>query len=465
MMAKLYRFWICPPESRASSRAKRPSATLGQPGHKEWHERRIMRYEGGMSVSYPIRPIDDSEWEGFVRVSESAFNSRWPREEMMRLDRLVVEPGRTLVAFDGDQMVGTTLAFSFGMTVPGGDVVATAGISGVSVLPTYRRRGILSALMRKQLDDIAAGGEPLAALFASESAIYGRHGYGVAAPEYNFTFHRGDGQLRPLPAGTQAAPALRLADPKEALDEMKAVYEALRPTRPGMLTRHDGWWDMHVADPEFLREGTSPQACVIADDPSGPRGYALYAVKPDWGSDGIPAQVLMLRDLYWTDPSACAALWTDMLSRDLVSEVRARVRPTDDPILQLLADPRRARTQLFDGLYVRIVDLPAALMARTYAAAVDVVIEVTDEQLPANEGRWRLQAGGPHDGGKPACDRTTAEPDVALPVTGLGAAYLGGVRLGALAAAGQAAEYRHGALAGLSTAMWQDTAPWSPVMF
>ena len=126
---------------------------------------------------------------------------------------------------------------------------------------------------------------------------------------------------------------------------MKAVYEALRPTRPGMLTRHDGWWDAHVADPEFMREGTSPQRCVIAEDPSGPRGYALYAVKPEWGRDGIPAQVLMLRDLYWTDPAACAALWTDMLSRDLVGEVRARVRPADDPILHLLADPRRARTQ------------------------------------------------------------------------------------------------------------------------
>ncbi len=424
-----------------------------------------MRYEGGMSASYPIRPVDESEWEGFARVSEAAFNSRWPREEMMRLDRMIVEHERTLVAFDGDQMVGTTLAFSFGMTVPGGEIVSTAGISGVSVLPTCRRRGILSSLMRKQLDDIAAGNEPLAALFASESVIYGRYGYGMAAPECNFRFHRGDGQLRPLPAGTLPAPALRLADPNEALGEMKAVYEALRPTRPGMLTRHDGWWDVHLADPEFMREGTSPQACVIAEDPSGPRGYALYAAKPEWGSDGIPAQVLMLHDLYWTDPSACAALWADLLSRDLVGEVRARVRPVDDPILQLLADPRRARTQLFDGLYVRIVDLAVALMARTYAAAVDVVIEVTDALLPANEGRWRLQAGGPRDGGKPSCERTSAAPDLALPVTALGAAYLGGTRLGALAAAGQVMEHRPGAVAELSTAMCWDPAPWSPVMF
>ncbi len=378
---------------------------------------------------------------------------------------MIVELERTLVAFDRDQMVGTTLAFSFGMTVPGGDVVGTAGISGVSVLPTYRRRGILSSLMRRQLDDIAAGSEPLAALFASESAIYGRYGYGSAAPDCRFTFRRGDGQLKPLPASAGKAPVLRLADPTSAVAEMKAVYEAQRLARPGMLTSHDGWWNLQVADPEFMREGASPQACVIAEDESGPRGYALYAAKPEWNNDGIPAQVLLLLGLHWTDPAACAALWTDMLTRDLVAEVRTRMRPVDDPVLNMLVDPRRARALATDGLWVRLIDLPAALMARAYAAAVDVVIEVSDALLPANDGRWRLQAGGPSDGGKPSCERTMAEPDVALPVAALGAAYLGGIRLGGLAAAGQVMEHRPGALAELSTAMWWDPAPWSPMMF
>lgn len=418
-----------------------------------------------MSASYPIRPVDDSELAAFGHVTEQAFNSPWPPEEMLRFDRMVVEPERTLVAFDSDQMVGTTLAFSFGVTVPGGDVVEAAGISGVGVLPTHRRRGILSALMRRQLDDIAAGGEPLAALFASESVIYGRYGYGPAADQYSFTFHRGDGALRPLATAGQAAPTLRLADPKEAVAAMKAVYETVRPTRPGMLTRHDGWWEAHVTDPEFMREGSSPQRSVIAEDQSGPVGYALYAVKPDWGRDGMPAQVLMLGDLFWTSPAACAALWADMLSRDLVGEVRTRLRPPDDPIQYMLLDPRRARTKVSDGLWVRIVDLPTALQRRRYACAVDVVIEVTDRMLPANEGRWRLQAGGPGEGGKPTCERTTAPADVVLPVSALGAAYLGGTRLGGLAAAGQISEQRSEAVTELSTAMWWDPAPWSPMMF
>jgi len=413
---------------------------------------------------YPIRPVDESELAAFNRVPDHAFNSHWPAEEMLAYDRLVVEPERTLVAFDGDQPVGTTLAFSFGITVPGGDVLGAAGISGVAVMPTYRRRGILSSLMRRQLNEVAAGGEPVAALFASESVIYGRYGYGSAADQYSFTFHRGDGSMREI-SGAGEPPALRLADPKDVLTEMKAVYEALRTTRPGMLTSHDGWWDLHVADPAFMREGNSPQRAVIAEDHSGLVGYSLYAVKPEWGRDGMPAQELAVRDLFWTTPAACAALWADMLNRDLVGEVRTRMRPADDPIQYLLTDPRRTRTKVTDGLWVRLIDLPTALERRQYSGAVDVVFEVTDAQLPGNEGRWRLQSGGPGDGGKPTCERTAAEPDLLLPVTTLGAAYLGGTRLGGLAAAGQITECRPGAVAELSAAMWWDPAPWSPMMF
>jgi predicted acetyltransferase len=429
-----------------------------------WQDGPGLGYEGWMEVSYPIRPIDDSELHVFGQVSDQAFNSSWPPEEMLRLDRLLVEPERTLVAFDADRPVGTTLAFSYGMTVPGGDVVATAGISGVSVLPTHRRRGILSALMRRQLADIAAGSEPLAALFASESVIYGRYGYGVATDQYRFELRRGEGALRPLQPG-RAVPALRLADPRDALTEQKAVYEAIRLTRPGMLTRHDRFWEVSVDDPEFMREGSSPMRCVIAEDQSGPRGYALYSVKPGWGSDGVPSGSLAVRDLFWTDVTACAALWTDLLSRDLVTEVRARLRPADDPIQHMLIDPRRTRTTVTDGLWVRIVDLPTALQRRAYSSDVDLVLEVTDPQLPANEGRWRLTAAGRADSGKAACERTTAEPDLALPVAALGAAYLGGARLGGLAAAGQITELRAGAVAELSAAMYWDPAPWSPVMF
>ena len=418
-----------------------------------------------MDAPYPIRQVDDSELPAFCRVTDHAFNSQWPPEEMLRFDRMVFEPERTLAALDGNQMVGTTLAFSFGMTVPGGDVLPTAGISGVGVLPTYRRRGILSSLMRRQLADIAAGGEPLAALFASEAVIYGRFGYGAAADQFSFNIQRGEGSLRPVPGENYKLPALRLTDPASAVAEIKAVYEAVRPTRPGMLARHDRWWEPQLADPEFMREGRSPVRAVIAEDDSGPRGYALYNVKPEWGGDGMPAQSLSVHDLYWTDPVACAALWSDLLSRDLVTEVQARMRPADDPVQYLLVDTRRSRTRVSDGLWVRLVDLPEALRRRRYASGVDVVLDVSDPLLPANQGRWHLTSGRPEDGDKPTCEPATGQADITLPVSVLGAAYLGGRRLGGLLAAGLITEHRPGAVAELSTAMSWEPAPWCPTMF
>ena len=154
-----------------------------------------------------------------------------------------------------------------------------------------------------------------------------------------------------------------------------------------------------------------------------------------------------------------------MLARDLIGEVVAGQRPVDDPLLEMLADRRRARASLTDGLWIRLTDVQAALGQRRYSCAADVVIEVIDELLPANAGRWRLQCPAAAGGGTPSCERTTAAADIVLPVAVLGALYLGGTRLGALAAAGLIAERRHGALAQLSAAMYSDPAPWSPWTF
>lgn len=412
-----------------------------------------------MSPSYPIRPISMSELPQFIRVGEHAFNSTWPTEPFINWERLVFEPERSLAAFDGDEIIGTTTIMSFDLIVPGGEVGA-AGVTSVSVLPSHRRRGVLSALMDTQLADVSAGAEPVAALFASESVIYGRYGYGVATRHLSYDIKRGEGLLK-LPANP---PALRIVDPKSAAASLKQVHDVVRQTRPGMMSRSKAYWDIMLADPEFTREGNTPTHCVLATDESGPRGYALYLVKPDW-SDGLPGHVLTVRELFGVDRDATVALWADMLSRDLVGEVNARSRPLDDPLLYQLADPRRTRASYADGLWIRLVDLPTALTQRRYACDVDLVIEVSDERLPANSGRWRLEAGGLGNEGKPACERTTAEPDLALPISALGAAYLGGTRLGGLAAAGQITELRAGAVAALSAAMWWDPAPWAPTSF
>lgn len=414
-----------------------------------------------MNASYPIRPIAMSELPQFMRVADHAFNSNWPADQIVEWERPVFEPERSLAAFDGDEIIGTARIMSFDLIVPGGAEVGCAGVTSVSVLPSHRRQGVLSSLMDTQLADVAAGTEPVAALFASESVIYGRYGYGVATGHLRYDIKRGEALLN-APANP---PRLRIVDPTSAVDSLRQVHDTVRATRPGMLSRNQGYWTIMLADLEFMREGNSPTACVLAEDDAGPRGYALYSAKPDWGSDGLPAHVLSVHELFGIDNDAVIALWADMLSRDLVAAVKTRARPVDDPLLHQLSDPRRTRALYTDGLWIRLIDLPAALTQRRYACAVDLVIDVIDQRLPANNGRWRLEASGLGDDDKPTCERTTAEPDLVLPVAALGAAYLGGTRLGALATAGLITELRPGAVAALSAAMWWDPAPWCPTSF
>jgi predicted acetyltransferase len=422
-----------------------------------------------MKDAYPIRPVTVDEFAAFYAVGQQAFNSHWPAEQARELELATFEPDRSLAAFDGDRIVGTAGAFTFQMAVPG-RITGVAGVSWVSVLPSHRRRGILSSLMHRQLADIRDRGEAVAALFSSEAAIYGRYGYGSAAEDLSFTIRRGEGGLLPQhaalgAAGTGGGVRLRIAEPLEPRAELAKIYDSILPSRPGMLARDDRWWDSALADPEFARSGASPLRCLIAEDDAGPRGYALYSVKPTWGEDAIPAGVLGIRELLAADPAAYAAIWADLLTRDLVGEVRARQRPVDDPLLHMLADRRRARPYLTDGLWVRLADLPSALVQRRYACEVDVVIDVTDDLAAGNSGRWRLQAGGPSDPAQATCERTSAAADIMLPVHALGALYLGGTRLGALAGAGQVIELRPGTVAALSAAMSWDPAPWCPVIF
>src|ERR1019366_6338460 len=268
---------------------------------------------------------------------------------------------RSLAAFDGDMPIGVTLIYSFQLSVPGQEVLPAAGVTWVSVLPTHRRRGVLSSIMRRQLNDIRDRGEPLAVLWASEAGIYSRFGYGRASWHLGFTFKRGEGALAKAVA-TDPALVLRLVEPSAARPELAKVYDAVLPSRPGLFARSESWWERTIRDPADERHGASPLRCLLAEDDSGPRGYALYSAlgQPDTEAF-LPAGV---------------AVWPALLSRALISEFRARLPPVDDPLLTQLADPRRARPQLADGLWVRIIDIAGALAGRRYSCPVDVVLEV-----------------------------------------------------------------------------------------
>jgi len=417
---------------------------------------------------YPIRPISSEEFDAFHTVDMHAFHGSplSPEERQLVLSHL--EFDRSLAAFDGDAPVGTAGAYSFQLTVPGSQALPAAGVTWVSVLPSHRRRGVLSSIMRRQLADIRDRGEPLAVLWASESVIYSRYGYGRAMWHADLTLYRGEGTLaRTAPA--DGGLRLRLVDPVTAIPELAKVYDAVLPSRPGFIARDESWWQRTVYDPAERRQGTSPLHCVLAEDAGGPRGYALYSAASRWDSDtSLPDSTLNVREMVAADAAAGAALSADLLSRDLTTEFRLRGRPVDDPLLYQLADPRRARPRLKDALWVRIIDVPGALARRRYSAPADVVLEVRDDLLPANAGRWRLTTGeAPLDGGglSATCVSSSSAPDVLLDVTQLGAAYLGGTTLSALAGAGLVTEGRPGAVRQLSTALSWDPAPWCPVNF
>ncbi|MFE2289260.1 GNAT family N-acetyltransferase [Streptomyces sp. NPDC059443] len=408
-------------------------------------------------MALETRVLKADEWDVWYDHLELAFGGVPESPEERELYKSLTETERSLGVWDEEACVGSAGAFSFRLSVPGGALVPAAGVTMVGVSPTHRRQGVLTSLMRRQLDDIRAGGEPIAVLTASDPAIYGRFGYGTAS--YTLAFEIDTTRVRlSVPPGTDDV-RIRLVDPRKALADCERVYAALVAGRPGMPVRQPGWEMQSLLDPESARNGGSPLKCVVAERTDGEVvGYARYRVKAEWDLTGSEGKV-DLADLDALDPAAYAALWRYLFGIDLTWTVRAHRRPVDDPVLHLVTDVRRARARQRDMLYVRLVELPAALTARSYGAPVDVVLEVEDAFCPWNAGRWRLTAGAD---GSASCARTQDPADLELSVRELGAAYLGGVTLTSLASAGRVRELSPGALTRTSRAFAGDVAPWLP---
>ncbi|MCT7353649.1 GNAT family N-acetyltransferase [Streptomyces sp. 15-116A] len=407
-----------------------------------------------------LRKLAKDDWDTWYGTLIRAFGGVPEADEERELWNSLTEFDRSVGVWDGDECVGTAGAFTFGLTVPGGASVPAAGVTMVSVAATHRRRGVLTSMMRRQLDDIRSWGEPLAVLTASEPAIYGRFGYGTAAFSLDAEIDTSRVTLS-TPEGTDDV-RVRYAAPAEVAEECRAVYDRLVPGRPGMLRTPPGWERVPLLDPESDRDGASPLQCVVARRDGETVGYARFRVKPGWGTAG-PDGTVLLSDLAALDPAADAALWRFLAGIDLTSTLVVRRRPVDEAWQYLVSDIRRCRPSLRDWLYVRLVDVGAALAQRTYQAPVDVVFEVEDAFCPWNAGRWRLTG----DTKGASCERTTDAADLALSVRELGAAYLGGVSLAALGAAGRVRELRGGALAEAAVGFGAvgGVAPWLPFGF
>jgi predicted acetyltransferase len=408
-----------------------------------------------MTTDVPVaRPLAEDELEQLFRVDEIAFLGAPHSEEALNADRSLFEPGRSVGVFDGPLLAAGGSIFSFGLTVPGGASVPMAGVTYICVLPTHRRRGMLTALMRRQLHGLhEAGGEPIAGLIASEAPIYGRFGYGLATYAAKLTVPRPRNTLR-LPAGTDQV-RLRLVETASTIELAERIYARQVPARPGMLTRSAAWAAVHAADIEEWRSGRSKLRTVVAERDGKDVGYARYRTKDDWGT-GAPQGQVHVQEIYADAAPEYAALLRFLLDIDLTSTTSLPALPLDSIPVQLLADIRSADMTLRDGLYVRLVDVERALPTRTFSAPVDVVLDLADEFCPWNAGRWRLT--GDEKGA--SCERTNDPADLALGVRELGAVFLGGPTLRALAAAGLVEERRAGALTEASRAFAGDIAPW-----
>jgi predicted acetyltransferase len=230
--------------------------------------------------------------------------------------------------------------------------------------------------------------------------------------------------------------------------------------RAGGIVRSDALWEVHLEDDPGERGGFSAFRALVVDDADGPRAFALFRTKNDW-SEPVGAGELAVREVAYVDPGAAALMWSTLFGHDLIGAVTVRNLPLDDPLMWLLGDPRSAKAWVKDALHIRVLDVVAALEARTYATPIDVVLDLDDPFAPWCAGRYRL-TGGP-DGA--TCSRTNDAADIALGAAELGAVYLGGTSLSVLADAGRVRELTEGAVNASSRALLEARAPWCALFF
>ena len=366
-------------------------------------------------MPFPIRPIVPDELRAFAQVWERAFNFDAKDDELEAV-KTTFEFDRSIVAVDGDKFVGTGGADSFELTTPGG-AIKTGGLTAIAVIPTYRRRGILTDIMRYHFDEARERQEPLSVLRASESTIYSRYGYGVATVDAGFRIDR---QHAGLATQIPTPGVVRLVDKDEARRTMPGIYERVGIAWPGFLSRSEPEWDLHVLDLEQWRDGMTANRFVIYAEGSDPLGYLRYRVREKW-EHGHAAGELLAAELMAVTPSAEAALWRYAFSVDLVKTIRTQTRPPEMLLAAMLADPRRMKLKQSDGLWARLLDIPAALTGRRYAIEGRLVFDVVDPFLPEVGGVFELE-GGP-DGAE--CLPSAATPELTLDVAGLSSRFLG----------------------------------------
>jgi predicted acetyltransferase len=406
-----------------------------------------------------IRTIAAEEVDEFERCLGVGFGEIAPPEHVSTWGPLL-NPQRCLAAFDGDGMVGGAAVVRLQVTVPG-TIVPTGALLGAAILPTHRRQGLLRAMLQRHFHDMHDRGEALSALWASEWPIYGRFGYEVASLATRYEIdpaHAGFARPPCSPAGGR----LRMVDAETAFAVMPGVYDLVRPTQVGAPERPALWWHHLFRDTEWRREGFSPLQFVLHHtDAADADGYMAYRIKEDEDADGLASSEVRVVELIAATPEAYEALWRFCLDIDLVTLVQAENRPVDDAVVHLLADGRRLRRRITDGMWIRLVDVRAALCRRQYRTAGALTLSVHDAACPWNEGTFRLDASPSGT----ECVPANGQPDLELGAAELAGVYLGTSSLHSMAGARRVRELTRGALDVADALFAWAPAPWCPNVF
>jgi len=341
--------------------------------------------------------------------------------------------------------------FTFDLSVPGGSLPC-AGVTVVGVYPTHRRRGVLRGMMDTQLADIHKRGEPIAALWASEETIYGRFGYGIASWCGDVAIPRDRSAFgRPFERRGQ----VRAVTVDEAVELFPPVWEALRAQRTGVFARTETWWRERVVRTPDEQKAT-PKRLVALEIDDEVQAYAVYETTAAF--EGFVSNAkLDVVEAVGANPQATAEIWRYLLDVDWMATINAALIPPDHPLFLLLANPRHARFKRHDALWVRLVDVGAALSGRAYTGEGSVVFEVADATCPWNEGRWKLEGG--------TASRTDEPAELALDVDVLGSAYLGAVSFAQLREAMRVEELAESAIGRADALFEWRPLPWCPEIF
>jgi predicted acetyltransferase len=411
------------------------------------------------AMDLDMRSITEDEVNPFRSRLVQAFGddlSAEDKEETLRhfLDRTPLE--RTRAVFDGDQIVGTLACYPLSLAVPGGEL-AMGGTTMVTVQPTHRRRGLLREMMLSHLHDVKEAGEPLAGLWASESSIYGRFGYGPASDRFEVDLDAATVHFVGEPAGGR----ISLVEADAAAAVLPGIYDRVRSTRPGMIDRSEAWWKWTVFyDPPRWRQGKSASRFAIHTGPDGVDGYVIYRQKEKW-EGFLSTGKISIKELIAATSEAHEGLWRFVTNIDLFPNVHYWNQPVDDELGWRITDPRRVTRRRWDALWLRILDVPAALGGRAYPVEGILRIGVTDPLFPENDGTYEIR--GTADGAE--CHRDGDDgADLFVDIDALGAILLGGRRLWTMARAGRV----HGSARAVRRAdsffTW-DAAPWCPTVF